>query len=87
MEHLSQKALRARLDVAAQAVALGGIYQHYKGDLYKALHLAIREEDNSVLVVYQAQYGERITFARPLESWLETVEWEGKTQKRFTLTP
>jgi hypothetical protein len=37
--------------------------------------LAITEADNSIYIIYQAQYGERLTFVRPLASWLETVEW------------
>ena len=46
--------------------------------------LAITEADNSICIIYQAQYGERLTFVRPLASWLETVEWQGQRKQRFT---
>jgi hypothetical protein len=46
--------------------------------------LAITEADNSICIRYQAQYGERLTFVRPLASWLETVEWQGQRKQRFT---
>jgi hypothetical protein len=35
--------------------------------------------------VYRAEYGEHIIFVRPLNVWLETVEWEGEQVFRFVL--
>ena len=80
----SQNQLAARLAKAATQVQTGARYEHYKKQTYKVLHLALREEDCEPCVVYQAEYGARIIFIRPLTSWLETVEVNGQPTKRFT---
>lgn len=46
--------------------------------------LGFLEATDELCVIYQAQYGEKLTFLRPLTIWLEKVEWEGKTVPRFT---
>jgi hypothetical protein len=85
--HKSQEELVNERTIAAQNIQVGGLYYHYKNpnDLYKVLNLAVTEWDDEVCVIYEAQYGERITFVRPLSSWLEKVEWNGKIVDRFTL--
>ena len=85
-EHLPQSELRNILNEAAELVVIGATYRHYKGDEYKVVTIALREEDEQPLVVYQAEYGEAISFARSLDSWLEEVEWQGNRIKRFTRT-
>lgn len=80
----SQAQLSARLAKAAQQVAVGARYVHYKQLSYKVLALALREEDNEPCVVYQAEYGDHITFIRPVTNWVEDVEADGKMIKRFT---
>ncbi len=80
----SQSELSARLAAAAQQVEIGARYMHYKQLSYKVLSLALREEDNEPCVIYQAEYGDHITFIRPVTSWLETVEVNGEQTKRFT---
>ena len=79
----SQVQLTERLEAAAAEVQVGAIYEHYKKLPYKVLHIALREEDNAPVVVYQAEYGSRAIWVRPLTSWLETVELDGKTVPRF----
>ena len=54
-----------------------GIYQHYKGAHYRVLGLARHSESEEWLVVYQALYGERGMWVRPLTMFCETVEVEG----------
>jgi len=85
--HQSQKTLRSRLDEAAKQVTVGGQYRHYKQaeNIYCVLQLAVLEANNELCVIYQAQYGEGLTFVRQLVNWLETVEWEGQTVNRFSL--
>ena len=62
----------------------GGTYRHYKGNLYKVLHLARHTETEETLVVYQALYGEYGIWARPLEMFLETVALpDGSAVPRF----
>lgn len=82
-EKESQTQLSTRLAKAAQQVIVGARYTHYKQQSYKVLALALREEDNEPCVVYQAEYGDRITFIRPVVNWVEEVEVDGKKVKRF----
>lgn len=76
--------LTARLAQAADQVAIGARYMHYKQLSCKVVALALREEDNKPCVVYQAEYGDKLTWVRPVSSWVEEVEMDGKKMKRFT---
>ncbi len=83
-ERLTQEQLEQRLSAAAAQVAVGAIYKHYKGDLYKVIDLVIMtESDDEVGVVYQAQYGAKILFVRPIRLWGEDVTYQGKVVRRF----
>ena len=62
-----------------------GTYRHYKGDLYQATHVGRMESTHQECVAYQAQYGERYHWFRPLVEWNEMVEHEGQRVPRFTL--
>jgi hypothetical protein len=85
MSHqLSQEDLLQMLAEAAQKVCIGAVYEHYKKQLYKVIGLAILEATDEVGVIYEAQYGNNLTFVRALNEWLEEVEWEGKRVTRFT---
>ena len=65
----------------------GGIYRHYKGNLYKVLHIATHSENEEQLVIYQALYGDYGIWARPLDMFLEDVLLpDGTTVPRFQLT-
>lgn len=85
MAHVSQEELARRLREAAARVAVGARYTHYKDfdREYVVRSFGILEATEEVAVVYEAQYGEKISFVRPLSSWLAIVEWEGKTVPRF----
>lgn len=71
---------------AATLVTVGARHYHYKNknQTYKILLIALREEDCEPCVIYQAEYGERLTFIRPVASWLETIQVDGRPTKRFT---
>ena len=60
-----------------------GIYQHFRGALYKVLHIAQHSETEEELVVYQALYGDKGIWVRPLSMFTETVTRDGETQPRF----
>ena len=83
--HIEQEVLEQQIRDAETVVTVGGIYQHYKGadKLYKVLGIGVTEADETLSVIYQAQYGKQLTFLRPVTSWLETVDWNGETVPRF----
>jgi len=60
-----------------------GLYQHYKGPLYRVLDVATHSETEESLVVYQALYGEKGIWARPLSMFCETVMIDGVETPRF----
>lgn len=84
----NEQTLRERLDWAAEDVTVGAEYAHYKDPssmIYKVAQLAIDEATQKVMVVYQAQYGENLTWSRPFNSFVEDVKHEGKMVPRFRL--
>lgn len=64
---------------------IGKYYRHYKGGLYKVLHLSTHTENNEVLVNYQSiHFGSY--FSRPINSWNELAFDDlNKPVKRFEL--
>ncbi|MFC3034211.1 DUF1653 domain-containing protein [Pseudoalteromonas fenneropenaei] len=60
-----------------------GIYQHYKGPLYKVLMVAKHSENEELHVVYQTQYGDYDFWLRPLTMFTEMVTVDGQTVPRF----
>lgn len=61
----------------------GQKYRHFKGNEYLVLHLARHSETEEQMVVYQALYGERGIWVRPLEMFLDQKEVDGKLVNRF----
>lgn len=60
-----------------------GVYEHYKGNRYKVMGVAHHSEDLTELAVYQALYGDRLLWVRPLGMFFETVEYNGEIKPRF----
>ena len=58
-------------------------YRHFKGNIYKLLHVAKHTETMEEVVVYQAMYGERSVWVRPKAMFDELIERDGKTFRRF----
>lgn len=83
-ENESETQLAKKLQDATAQVSINARYMHYKQRSYRVLHVALREEDNEPCVVYQAEYGSKTIWVRPLSSWLEEVEINTKHVKRFT---
>ena len=61
-----------------------GRYRHFKGKEYEVLGVARHSETEEELVVYRALYGDFGLWVRPVSMWIETVERDGKTFRRFT---
>ncbi len=68
-----------------EEAVIGGIYRHYKGNNYKLLAVATHSETLEKMAVYQALYGERGIWVRPLAMFMETIEKDGQSLKRFEL--
>ena len=65
-------------------VPMSKFYRHFKGNVYKVLHVAKHSETLEEYVVYQAMYGERGVWIRPKEMFEETIVRDGVEIKRFT---
>jgi hypothetical protein len=83
--HKGQLELAKAIEDAKTKVTVGAEYWHHKrrDKIYKVVGLGFLEANDQLCVIYQAQYGEKLTFLRPLTIWLENVEWEGKIVPRF----
>ena len=64
-------------------IKIGKKYRHFKGNEYLVLHVAKHSETLEEMVVYQALYGERGIWVRPLEMFLDRKEVDGKQVIRF----
>lgn len=73
------------LSLLAKTVVINGLYEHYKGFRYKVLAIARHSETLEEFVVYQALYGEKGVWVRPLAMFLESVTMDGKYHPRFKL--
>ena len=65
-----------------------GIYRHFKGNEYRLIGISRHSETLEPLVVYKALYtspdfGPNAIWARPLSSFTEIIERDGKTFPRF----
>ena len=59
-------------------------YRHFKGNVYRVLHIAKHSETLEDMIVYQAMYGDRGIWVRPKAIFDEIIEREGKTFRRFS---
>ena len=60
-----------------------GRYRHFKGKEYQVFYIAKHSETLEEHVVYQALYGEKGMWVRPLSMFLEKVEVNGMMAPRF----
>lgn len=60
-------------------IKIGGIYRHFKGNLYQVIDVVNDSESNSLadykkIVVYQALYGDKLKWARDYDMFLSEVD-------------
>lgn len=67
------------------SVKIGGMYRHYKGNLYEVLAVAKHSETLEDMVVYKALYGEGVVWVRPLLMFEEEIIKDSEKIKRFEL--
>lgn len=60
-----------------------GFYQHYKGNFYHLQAIATHSEEQQPYAVYQALYGERGLWVRPLAMFTEQIIIDGSALARF----
>lgn len=60
-----------------------GKYQHFKGDEYTVLSVAIHSETGEALVIYRAEYGDHQIWARPKANFVQDVQIGESTVSRF----
>ena len=87
MSHKPQEELKKELDEAGKKIRIGGYYRHFKNPdhLYRIEFLGFLESNDEIHVGYRGMYGENFLFIRPLNVFLEVVEFEGKKVPRFSL--
>jgi len=69
--------------MAPQTKIEAGVYEHYRGNHYLVLFVAQNTETEQEEVVYQSLYGDLRVWARPLQMFLETVQYQGQVVPRF----
>jgi len=53
---------------------VGKVYTHYKkGDRYTVLDFAKHSETQEDMIIYQAEYGNRAIWVRPLNMWNDEI--------------
>lgn len=53
---------------------IGGIYKHFKGNMYEVKAIALHSETMEKMVVYQALYGDNDIYVRPYDSFVSKVD-------------
>lgn len=58
-------------------------FRHFKGGIYKFIGKATDSETQEELIVYQAMYGDKKIWVRPIDMFYEIMTIDGKQVNRF----
>ena len=85
MGHLNESELSISLKESLKKVEIGAAYVSYKDPTkpYIVLHIGLWEATEEPSVIYQALYGDKIIWIRPLSKFIELVDKEGELVPRF----
>lgn len=64
-------------------IKIGRKYRHFKGKEYLVLYVAKHSETLEDMVIYEAFYGDRKVWVRPIDMFLGKKEVNGKEIYRF----
>lgn len=86
MAHTSEAKLQAKLEQAKDFIDFSKHYFHYKSPAqhYRIVEVALLEEKEQPAVVYQALYGEKLTWIRDIDDFFSTqIGEDGKDTVKF----
>lgn len=87
MSHKDQTQLLKKLENLKSKIKVGDKYFHYKhpDQLYKIVAIGFIESSEEPSVIYQAEYGDEITWVRPEKDFFAKVTLDnGNVVDRFT---
>lgn len=67
-----------------QKLVIGGLYKHYKGNIYKVLGV-VRHSETLEEMVHYLRLENGTAWVRPKEMFLETIKKDGTEVERFKL--
>lgn len=87
MSHKDQTQLLKKLENLKSKIKVGDKYIHYKNpdQFYKIIAIGFIESTEEPCVVYQAEYGDKITWVRPQNDFFAKVTLDNESVvDRFT---
>ncbi|MEK7063255.1 MAG: DUF1653 domain-containing protein [Patescibacteria group bacterium] len=83
MSHKPLNELAEEISAYKDHIEVGTTYVHYKDSTktYIVRGVVVIEADDSIGVLYQAQYGPRLSFVRPVSEWLAIVDGKPRFSK------
>ena len=83
MSHKPLNELAEEIAALKEQVEIGANYVHYKdpSKQYTVRGLVVIEATDQIGVLYQANYGPRLSFVRPASEWFERIDGAPRFKK------